>query len=82
MRWASKVNGELLRLAVAASFDVFVTMDQNLRYQQNLPSIPISVIGLIAKSNRIQALVPLLPQLREALASIRPGELLHISTEI
>jgi hypothetical protein len=38
--------------------------------------------GLIAKSNRFQTLVPLLPQLREALTSIRPGDLVHLSTEI
>ena len=52
MGWSSVKNGELLMRA-AAEFDVFITADQNLRYQQNLSALPIAVAVLVAKSNRI-----------------------------
>lgn len=51
MGWASIKNGALLRLAESA-FDVFITADQNLQYQQNLHSSVIGIIVLIAPNNR------------------------------
>jgi putative NIF3 family GTP cyclohydrolase 1 type 2 len=48
--WATLRNGELLSAAEAAGFDVFVTTDTNLRYQQNLSSRTVSVIVLSATS--------------------------------
>lgn len=42
--WASLANGELLRAATSAGFDAVVTVDQNLRYQQNLSDLPVSVV--------------------------------------
>lgn len=71
MGWSSMKNGELLTKA-AASFDVFVTADQNLQFQQNLSALPIAVAVLIANSNRIDALRPLIPQLLASL-SILPA---------
>jgi predicted nuclease of predicted toxin-antitoxin system len=44
MRWAGRTNGELLRLA-ADQFDVFVTVDRNIQYQQNAPSLELGVVG-------------------------------------
>jgi predicted nuclease of predicted toxin-antitoxin system len=60
--WSGLENGELLRLA-ASRFDLFVTADQNLQYQQNLSSLPLSVAVLAAPNNRIEALLPLVAQL-------------------
>jgi len=60
MGWASKKNGELLALA-AADFDVFLTSDRNLSHQQNVSVFDIAVIVLIATSNRIDDLRPLVP---------------------
>lgn len=57
MGWSALKNGELLRRAVD-EFDVFVTADQNLQYQQNIKALPIAVAVLVAKSNRIQSLRP------------------------
>lgn len=68
--WSSLKNGELLARSVGR-FDVFVTADQNLRFQQNLRTLPISVVVLVAKSNRIADLRPLVPRLLEALAALR-----------
>jgi uncharacterized protein DUF5615 len=46
MRWTSKRNGELLALA-AAEFDVFLTVDRNLSYQQDVSAFDIAVVVLI-----------------------------------
>jgi hypothetical protein len=62
----------LLTLA-AAQFDVFVTVDRNLSFQQNLGSVPIAVVVLGAKSNRLSDLRPLVPALLAAIESARPG---------
>jgi hypothetical protein len=77
--WAGKENGELLRLASRA-FDVFVTIDQNLQYQQNLALASLPVIVLESRTNRFEALVPLAPKLLQALASaLEPGRVVRIS---
>ncbi len=75
--WAGKTNGELLSLAVDR-FDAFVTIDKNLPAQQNLQRLEIGLIVLHAVSNRFQDLEPLAPDLLEALAVIKPGQLLRL----
>jgi hypothetical protein len=50
MGWAGKKNGELLRL-MTDQFDVFITIDQNLTYQQNLEGVHIGIVTLAARSN-------------------------------
>ncbi|MGH2436889.1 MAG: DUF5615 family PIN-like protein [bacterium] len=72
MGWASKTNGELLALA-AADFDVLLTSDRNLSHQQNLSAFDIAVIVLVAVSNRIDDLRPLVPQILAALTTVKPG---------
>jgi hypothetical protein len=74
MGWATLKNGELLRLA-AGHFDVFVTVDRNLSFQQNLTSLPIAVIVLRARTNRLVDLKPLVPDLLAAIAVAEPGVL-------
>ena len=56
--WAGAKNGKLLTLA-ATRFDIFLTMDQNLEYQQILATLPIAVLVVVAVSNRIEHLSPL-----------------------
>ena len=70
-------NGELLRLA-SEQYDLFVTVDQNLTFQQNLQSLKISVLILAAKKNTYGALKPLMPKALEALKIINPGEVIFI----
>lgn len=77
MGWSALKNGDLLRRA-ADRFDVFVTADQNLQDQQNLQILPIAVAALVARSNRIQSLKPLVSQLLSALASLVPRTLLRV----
>lgn len=53
MGWSGKKNGELLQLMLPENFEVFLTVDQNLRYQQNLWAANIGVVVLVAPSNRL-----------------------------
>lgn len=70
--WATIANGELLRLA-ESEFDVFLTADQNIRYQQNLMGRSIAVLELSTNNlRRIQASLDLI---RKALAELGPGDL-------
>ena len=71
--WAGKKNGELLELAVNG-FDVFLTVDQNLRYQQQLLARPIAVAILLVPANTLKHLLVLLPKLEAALRTIQSGE--------
>jgi len=72
MGWATIKNGELLALA-AQQFDVFVTVDRNLSFQQNLAAFPIAVLVLRARTNRLADLRPLIPALLAALPGLKPG---------
>jgi hypothetical protein len=75
--WSGIENGELLLLA-EVEFDVFFTVDQNLKYQQNLASFNIGLIFLVARSNGLKALLPLMPEVREVLKTIKRGEFVRI----
>ena len=57
MGWSEFKNGRLLT-AAKDMFDVVVTVDQNLRYQQNLLTLPLAVIILVAPNNRFETLQP------------------------
>jgi hypothetical protein len=75
--WSGIKNGNLLTLA-APEFDVFLTVDQNLKYQQNLKNFSIAIILLVARNNRFKTLLPLMPEATEALNRITEGEFIHI----
>ena len=75
--WAGLKNGELLRKA-KDRFDVLVTADQNIQYQQDLTMLPIPVVVLVAVNNRIETLRPLIPSLLAILLRTEPGQLLHV----
>lgn len=75
--WTSLTNGELLRRA-AEKFDVLLTADQNLEFQQNLTTLPIAVVLLVAESNRLESLEPLVPDVLTALNTLKPGTLLRV----
>ena len=64
---AGKKNGELLRLSIEQGFDAFVTMDQNLQYQQNLRSLEIRIVLIKAVNNRLETLKNFAPQILAAL---------------
>ena len=77
MGWAAIGNGELLNLASQA-FDVFITVDRNLSFQQNIGSFSIAILVLHGKTNRLADLRPLVPSLLTALESAHPGTITYI----
>jgi predicted nuclease of predicted toxin-antitoxin system len=76
--WEKVKNGALLQLA-AAEFDVFVTVDSNLPYQQNATSFNIAIIVLSGRTTRLPDLRELLPGFRDALKNARSGEFRIVS---
>ena len=77
MGWASQENGALLALA-SGKFEVFITTDQRLSYQQAVSKFSIGVIVLMAKRNKLKFLQPLVPELLRALMEVRPGEVRRV----
>jgi hypothetical protein len=71
MNWAGIKNGKLLALA-EKQFDVFITVDRNLSFQQHLPKFDIAVLVLRVKSNRLADLKPLVPRISTILENIKP----------
>ena len=69
--WSGLTNGALLDEA-ATEFDVVLTADQSIEFQQNLKQLPIAVVVLAAKTNRFESLEPLVPLLLKTLTDIQP----------
>jgi hypothetical protein len=78
MGWAGKKNGELLQFMNQEGFTILLTTDQNLRYQQNLQQVGVAVVVLVARSNRLPDLIPLIPDVRNVLNTIAPGEIIEV----
>jgi predicted nuclease of predicted toxin-antitoxin system len=76
--WTGLRNGDLLRRANAAGFDVFITADQSLQFQQNLAGMPLIVIVLVAASTKLEDLLPLAPSAVDAIRDARPGEVRRV----
>ena len=77
MGWAGIKNGALLTLA-EKEFDVFITVDRNLSFQQNLPTFDIAVLVLHATSNRLADLKPLVPEILSTLPTLTKSSAEHI----
>jgi len=75
--WSTIENGELLALA-EKEFDVFVTVDRNLSFQQHLPAFTIAVIVLRAVSNRLADLQPLVPELLASIPEAKRGAVSYV----
>jgi predicted nuclease of predicted toxin-antitoxin system len=75
--WAGVKNGELLRLA-ATVFDVLITVDRNLEYQQSLTGVSLAVIVIHAASNDIIALRPLMPTVLDLIPQAERGAVTHV----
>ena len=78
MGWAGKKNGELLTLMGGAGFEALLTVDQNLRHQQNLAASRVAVVVMVAPTNRLADLVPLIPKVEAALSSIQAGDAVEV----
>jgi hypothetical protein len=77
MGWSGTKDGPLLRRAHVA-FDVFLTVDQGIQYQQNLSGLDLAVIVLAGKSNDIDDLRPLMPEARRILDGLSAGQLVKV----
>lgn len=76
--WAGSDDGPLLE-ALPTVCDVFVTTDQNLSFQQRLDNRVFATIILVAKSNRLADLLPLVAALRIAVEEARPGTVTRLA---
>lgn len=79
MGWAGKKYGELLVLMAGAGFEVLLTVDQNLRFQQNLAASGVAVMVMVASNNRLADLVPRMPAVEAALGRIQAGDVVEVS---
>ncbi len=77
--YGAKTNGELLA-AAESTFDVLVTVDQNIKHQQNIADRKIAVLILCSLSSDIGDIRPLVPDALTALKSIQPGQILEVIT--
>jgi hypothetical protein len=74
MGWSGIKKGQLLQKA-ASTFDCFLTVDRNLQFQQRLDSLPVAVLVIRASDNRLETLRSLIPEILQALGSIKLKEL-------
>lgn len=72
--WVSVKNGKLLALA-AGEFDVLLTADKGMEYQQNLATLPVSILIMLARSNRMEDLAATVPAVLAALTELPPRTL-------
>ena len=78
MSLGGKKNGELLAIAERQGFEIFLTVDKGLEYEQNLTGRQIAVIILRARSNRLADLVPLVDACLAQMRSIKLGQIARI----
>ncbi|MCA1841154.1 MAG: DUF5615 family PIN-like protein [Actinomycetota bacterium] len=79
MGWAGVRNVELLQRGAEAGFDAFITVDKGFEFEQNTDMLPLTVAILRARSNRVENLMLLVPNLIAKLTESEPGSLIKIS---
>ena len=82
MAWQGATNGELLALAEANNFHVFVTIDQSLRYQQNMAARKLGFVVVKVPDNNIKFYRPLFSELNTAAESVKAGQVIHIHSPL
>lgn len=78
MGWKGKKNGELIQLIQKEEFQVFITVDKNLRYQQNLKNLPFTIIVLFVYRTKMEYIVKFLPEIKIALNDLYKNRILEI----
>jgi predicted nuclease of predicted toxin-antitoxin system len=78
MGWNGIQNGALLTLA-EGNFEVFLTVDRNMQYQQNLSGRSIAIIVCVGAGTRVKTLRPLMPKVIAALQTLQPGQVIIIN---
>jgi predicted nuclease of predicted toxin-antitoxin system len=77
--WSGIKNGELLRL-MSGQYDVLVTMDRSIEFQQRIARLPFGIVLVRAPSTRIQDLKPLVPSILSALDAVKPGRVRRVGS--
>ena len=80
MGWSGLVNGKLLA-AAAGEFDVLITGDRNMQYQQSSSQLPMSVVVLIALNNKLESFLPLVGKLLGTLATLQEPTFIQLKAE-
>ena len=76
--WAGLTNGELQRRA-SDRFDALITGDQSMQFQQNLPELSLGVVVLVAPNNRVETITSMAPEILQALARLRAGQVVRVA---
>lgn len=79
MGWEELRNGMLLQVA-QAGFDVLLSTDGTIEYQQSLPNYDIALVVLRAEQNKLSVLLELVPALLQLLPNVQPGEVYNLFT--
>lgn len=77
LSWAGIKNGELLS-CMRGHYDVLITMDRGIEFQQQISTLPFGIVIIRARSNRMQHLSPLVPAIRAAVAASKPGRVQRV----
>ena len=77
--WSGIKNGELLR-RMSGQYDVLVTMDRGIEFQQRISTLPFGIVLVRAPSNRMQDLTPLVPSILSALDAVKPGRIRRVGS--
>jgi Domain of unknown function (DUF5615) len=75
--WTGLKNGALLQ-AAAGRFDVLLTVDRNIAFQQNLQGLQSAIIAMVATNNRLRDLRPLMSEVRKTLSQVKSGEVRRV----
>jgi predicted nuclease of predicted toxin-antitoxin system len=75
--WDELENGDLLKIA-QDQFDILITTDSNIKYQQRLTEYDIALIVLRAFNTKLESYLPLIPEIETVLMTIQPGEVVYI----
>jgi hypothetical protein len=77
--WSGIKNGELLR-RMSGHYDVLVTMDRRIEFQQRISTLPFGIVFVHAPSNRMEHLRPLVPSILSALDAVNPGRIRRVGS--
>ena len=78
MGWSGIVNGSFMALIGQKDFEVFITIDKNMRYQQNLDKLPCALMVLQTASNAFGSIEPHVPSILQALPTLSKGQVVLI----
>ena len=76
--WSGVKNGELLS-RTSGSYDVLVTGDQSIEFQQNLEAMTFGLVVVAAPNNRVETFIALAPRIAQAIENVQPGQIIRVA---